>query len=167
MPRKVREVEALIGFLLDRHAVGLLVLCGDEPWPSAHEVNEMASGHSGEERERVQGGESIPEGQQIVERSEWFDRSVKYAGGVKRINEVFRELRANSLREWMILRDSAMIRRGRPYITADCTARTIARRYHIHEDTLRRNRSIIIQRLAFEICYPGFDYMKRGRGMAV
>lgn len=169
VPRKVRDVEALISFILERHSVGLLVLVGDEPWPSTSELYEMAAGESrGEQLDvRVQGGESVPEGQRVLERVEFYERAVCVAGGVERITSVFRDLRETSRREWTMLRDSAMIRRGRPYVSMDRTARAIARRHHMHEDTLRRNRIIIIQRLAFEICYPGFDYMRRGQGMAV
>lgn len=168
IPRKVREVEALISFILDRHAVGLLVLCGDEPWPTTADFAEMASCGGGGPDIRVQGGIKTPEAQRIVESAEHHERVVKSAGGKERIIEVFRDLRKANGNDWRVLRDSAMIRRGRPYITAgDYTARIIARRHHIHADTLRRNKMYLIHRLAFEICYPGLAYMREIAGAAM
>lgn len=166
-PRKVKDTEALIGFILERHAVGLLVLCGDEEWPTTSDLAEMAAEHGEELDVRVQGGQSVPQAQSIIERAEYYQRAAQNAGGVERIVEVFRDLRSYGGRDWKILRDSTMIHRGRPYVTGDYTARIIARRHHVHEDTLRRNRLYIIHKLAFEICYPGLDYMRRSRDIAV
>lgn len=166
-PRKVKDTEALISFILERHSVGLLVLCGDEEWPTTADFADMSREYGIEPNSRVQGGEEVPNAQRMLERADFFERATKNAGGKDRIIEIFRALRATDNTEWKILRDSSQIRRGRPYFTGDFTARTIARRHHIHEDTLRRNRLIIIQRLAFEICYPGLEYLKRVRDIAI
>lgn len=163
MPKKVRDVESFINFMLNRHAAGLLVLSGGETWPDTQELYEMVmSEHNSDELDvRVQRGQKTPEAQRMIEMVEFYQNAVNNAGGAGRIIEVFNDLRSTSHTKWSILKDSNLIRRGRPYLSGDYTARTIAKRHHMHADTMRRNMLVIVQQLAFEICYPGCKYMDK------
>lgn len=161
VPAKARNIEDVISLILDRHVAGLLVLLGDEPWPDTEELYAIVSSmHSKDELGvRVRGGRQIPKAQMILEHVEWIQNAVRNVGGIGRINEVFRDLKAHSQRNWSILKDSCKVKRGRPFYCTDFTAKKIAEKYYVHEDTMRRNRNFIVQQVAVEIAYPGLSQL--------
>lgn len=167
VPADVLEIADLLDFFLEKHPAALLIFLGKAKFPTIEELHEMVkcsmrpSADSAELGVLIQGGPEVPEAQRIVEGVERIDRGIRMVGGIERIIEAFRTLRRESPREFAILRDSIRIRKGRPYLSMDLTARKIAERHAMHEDTMRRNRNYILVKLAHEIAFPGLGDLWR------
>lgn len=88
VPEIVKDVADLIDFFLDHHSVGLLVLLGDVRFPDSREFSEMICCSQkldfGDPGVRVQGGESVPEAQRVIERVDRIMRTIDNVGGPSR-----------------------------------------------------------------------------------
>lgn len=149
-------MEWLIDLFLDRHSSGLFILLGTLPFPDLAELDEMIRYTVAYDLGvRVQGGVKTPEAQRVVETTERVVRTLDMVGGIERINAEFRKFKAERGGEWRLLRDYTQnVKPGRSFSSETATAQSIARRYHMHEDTLRRQRNKIVRTLAREIWNP-------------
>lgn len=153
--RAEQDLIWLIELFLERHSGGLYILLGTVPLPDSAEIAEMIHNCSSVDLGvRVQGGESVPEAQRIVEAVDRVYRAIALAGGIERINKVFCEFKHDAPSDFALLRDhTAHVKLGRPFRTSRYCAATVADRWHMHPDTLRKARNFIIARIAQRLCY--------------
>lgn len=153
--RAEMEIIWLIELFLDRHSGGLHILVGAAPLPNSTELEAMMRNSvSYDIGIRVQGGESLAEEQRVVEAVERVYRALALAGGIERINAVFREFKKAAPSDFALLRDhTAMVKPGRPFRLQGRGARILADRWHMHPDTLRKARNFIVARLAQRLAY--------------
>ena len=137
------QLAEIIDMLLDRHPMGLRVLVGEAPPPTAEEIHLMyAAGRFSEDPGvRVDGGEHVTRAERMVTDEERFERIIDRAGGWKHITSIARAWEAHKPQTWLIVEDHvAWVTSGSFSRIGDAQLQRVALKYRISPETVQRYR---------------------------
>lgn len=160
MPYGMKQLIALFNLFLDFNCMGLLCFMSDEPLPNREDLALMlqySSNNSGDAG-KVDGGQSIPKAQGILERAEIVEDVISKFGGIDNIRQSFAffaslENEASKrvmgrTNKYSLLKDLSAIGTSKfPSIGA------VAFHYHLRPVALTEKRKMALEQVAKDIYF--------------
>lgn len=154
----LNRVSDLIELLITCHPQGFDVLLGEVEAPSSQEVHVMMNAGRSKMPEdfRATMINIETEAERIVYDREYFDKSVKLAGGWPHINYVSKEFKASDFRLWSVVMDHVKFV-GNALTRNTSRLKRVAHKYGMSVNTVMKYRREFSMKLAEMIMMPPSD----------
>ena len=154
----LNRVMELVELLITCHPQGFRVLLGEVPPPTSLEIHEMMNvGRSKLPEDFVATMRNLEtEAERIVYDCEYFDKSVKLAGGWEHIYVVSHEFRASDLLMWNVVTDHVKFV-GNASTRNSSQLKRIAHKYGLSPNTIMKYRRDFPLKLSEMVLMPPVD----------